>query len=74
MLMTRTALMLPEDLKAEAENAARAQGISFGEMVRVSLRKNLDSRKVDPFFSDAESYNGKTPADLSKNHDKYLYD
>jgi hypothetical protein len=71
--MTRTALMLPEDLKTEAENAARAQGISLGEMVRLSLRKNLDSNKVDPFFSDTEAYGGKVPADLSKNHDKYLY-
>ena len=73
MLMKRTALMLPEDLKAEAEKAARSQGISFGEIVRLSLRKNLNRNKVDPFFSDTEVYGGKVPADLSKNHDKYLY-
>jgi hypothetical protein len=65
--------MLPEDLKTEAENAARAQGISLGEMVRLSLRKNLDRNKVDPFFSDTETYGGKVPSDLSKNHDNYLY-
>lgn len=74
MPMTRTAIMIPEDLKTEAESAARRKGISLGEIVRISLRKNLDNEKVDPFFSDIEFYTGKVPGDLSKDHDKYLYD
>lgn len=74
MPMTRTALMLPEDLKIEAEDAARKQGISLGEMVRLSLRQNLARQTVDPFFSDSEFYGGNVPKDLTKNHDQYLYD
>jgi len=76
----RTTVVLPPGLKREAVARARREGISFGEFVRQSLRRSLSeahrktSRKKDPFWSDVAVYDGPVPADISVNHDKYLYD
>ena len=76
--MQRTTVMLPQDLKLQAERHAREMGISFGELIRESLEAMLsgsDERRpmVDPLFSDDAVYVGKAPIDLSVNHDRYLY-
>lgn len=68
-------MMLPEDLQARVQRAARARGLSFGALVRESLELYLAQRKAaDPFFSDSRVFTGKTPPDLSAEHDKHLYD
>lgn len=74
MLMTRTAIMIPQNLKLRAEEYATHNNISFAEVIRESLAEKLDKNARDPFFDDTEFYSGKTSTDLSINHDKYLYD
>ena len=75
--MTRTTIMLPQDLKARAIHLASEMGISLGQLIRESLENMLDvSRAVeheDPLFSDTAVFEGPCPLDLSKDHDRYLY-
>lgn len=76
--MERTTVMLPPDLKMRAERRARDMGISLAELIRESLETMLsgsdkDRPMVDPLFADDAVYAGKTPEDLSVNHDRYLY-
>ncbi len=75
--MNRTTIMLPEELKRQAQERAMAAGISFGELVRRSLTITVSTpppeRTEDPLFADSSIYQGEAPADLSKNHDQYLY-
>lgn len=78
----RTSIVLPPALKRQAVAHARRAGISFAEFVRRSLRESISAkassakrrRKRDPLFDDVAVYTGPVPADLSVNHDKYLYD
>lgn len=76
--MQRTTVMLPQDLKLQAERHARELGVSLGELIRESLEAMIrgsdgDRSTVDPFFSDNAVYVGEAPRDLSVNHDGYLY-
>lgn len=74
--MTRTTIMLPERLKARAQERARELGVSLGELVRDSLEQRLDvpaDRLQDPLFAEAPVYHGPAPKDLSEEHDRYLY-
>jgi len=73
--MYRTTVMLPSNLKTKALMTANKEGISLGEFIREALKSKLNSVNsvVDPFFADKNYYSGKTPADLSLNHDHYLY-
>ena len=75
--MNRTTVMLPEELKRQAQERAMAAGISFGELVRRSLAATVSTpppeRADDPLFADSGVYLGEAPADLSKDHDQYLY-
>ena len=75
--MKRTTVMIPDDLKNRAVKRADAIGISLGEFIRESLRRNLKSDSalpfVDSYISDCAVYEGDTPTDLAQNHDKYLY-
>lgn len=75
----RTSVVIPPGLKRQAVARARSEGVSFGEFVRQSLRERLTKPRLkrpvkDPFWSDVAVYDGPVPADLSSNHDKYLYD
>ena len=76
----RTTVVLPPALKRQAIARARRDGISFAEFVRRSLERSLAAkpekrrRKRDPLFEDVAVYDGPVPADISVNHDKYLYD
>ena len=40
--MKRTTVMLPPELKARAMRSARERGISFGELLRRSLRAAIE--------------------------------
>lgn len=75
--MRRTTVMLPAELKARAERRAYELGVSFGELVRETLQSALESgperRTEDPLFTDEATYQGKTPKDMAKRHDEYLY-
>ena len=76
--MIRTTIMLSNDLKVRAEKRARRMGMSLGEFVRKSLESSLNSAKggiedEDPFLADKAVFMGKAPADLSRDHDAYLY-
>jgi hypothetical protein len=75
--MDRTTVMLPSDLKLAAERYAKEHRISFGEVVRRALTATTTGtgkrKKQDPFLSDRAVYRGKSPADLSSDHDRYLY-
>jgi hypothetical protein len=78
-VMQRTTVMLPAGLKKRAMALARQRKLSFAEFVRKAVeqsapapRKRLKGK--DPFWDDVLVFDGPVPADLSVNHDKYLYD
>ena len=75
--MKRTTVMLPPNLQTKAIRYARAHHMSLGALVRDSLAArvavaNGDAR--DPLFADDAVYDGPTPLDLARSHDRYLYD
>ena len=77
--MQRITLLLPPDLKAQAQRQAHAKGISLGELIREVLATALKTeptgpRAADPLFADTVVFLGDTPPDLSLHHDRYLYD
>ena len=84
----RTTIVMPPRMKQQAVSRARAQGISFGEFVRLAVGKQLAQRtkpfKVrliknkskktgDPFWDNLTFFDDGGPADLSVRHDDYLY-
>lgn len=75
--MKRTTIMLPEDLRRRALFRAKQRGVSLGALIRDSLDAALPDvtyeAQLDPLFEDVV-FDGPAPADLSANHDKYLYD
>ncbi len=76
--MKRTTVMLPVELKARAVRTARERGISFGELLRRALATAVEtsaaeSSYADPVFADSAVFEGEIPADLSSDHDGYLY-
>ena len=76
--MERTTIMLPHDLKLRVARHAKKKGISMGELIRnaisVALSQGADKGKNDdPLFTDNELYRGPAPADISADHDQYLY-
>lgn len=75
--MTRTTIILPEDLKLAALEQARKRGISFAELVREALEARLGALsggpEDDPLFAEPPVYDGPAPADLAAEHDRYLY-
>ncbi len=74
--MTRTTIMLPEDLKLRAQEIASRLGISLAELIRETLERRLDARRDwqdDPLFAEVPVFEGPVPPDLSREHDRYLY-
>lgn len=74
--MTRTTIMLPEDLKLRAQEAAARLGVSLAELIRETLERRLDARRDwqdDPLFAEVPVYAGAVPRDLSEEHDRDLY-
>jgi hypothetical protein len=78
--MQRTTVVFPVSLKKRAMALARQRKISFGEFVRQAVEQSAflpPKRRLkgrDPLFFDVPVYDGPVPADISINHDKYLYD
>ena len=72
--MKRTTIILPEQLKYQAEQHAKEKGISLAEFIIESLRKNLNSEiKRDCLFADENYFDGHSEHDVAENHDDYLY-
>ena len=78
MIMQRTTIMLPMDLRAKAFQRARELHISLGEFIRHSLRlsitKTAQKETKDSLFLDGVIFKGNAPSDLARNHDRYLYE
>jgi hypothetical protein len=76
--MKRTTIMLPEDLKIQAEKAARRKHVSLGQFIRISIENAIQhvvkTSQEDPFFADKTVWKGSAPHDGALLHDKYLYD
>jgi hypothetical protein len=83
--MTRTTIVLPEDIKSLAVKNAHDEGISFGEFVRrsleISIKKSASenksySREHDSLFSGMRKLRlAAKPGvrDGALKHDEYLY-
>ncbi len=78
MIMQRTTVMIPLDLKAKAFKRAKELHVSLGEFIRHSLKlsitKTSQAAGKDSLFLDRIIFKGNVPADLAKNHDRYLYE
>jgi hypothetical protein len=84
MAMHRTTILLPEDLRADADAHARRLGISLGELIRRQLKSlarplkltKAAKRRDDPVFRYyAEKRTAPGLAELKdgvSNHDKYI--
>lgn len=72
--MHRTTILIPEELKSQAELQARREGLSLSELIRRRLSESIDAegRPSAAFFS-RQPWSGDTPVDLSTRHDDYLY-
>jgi hypothetical protein len=75
--MSRTTVVLPEELRLRAKERARRDGIAFAELVRQAIEARVgspgDRVEEDPLFGDVPIYDGDVPSDLSAEHDAYLY-
>ncbi|MCP4753248.1 MAG: hypothetical protein GY866_20350 [Proteobacteria bacterium] len=76
--MERTSIMLPQELKIKASRLASQKGVSLGQLIRESLEQTIKTDRQgqatnDPLFLDDAVFEGDIPADLSKNHDDFLY-
>jgi len=68
--------MLPAGLKERAMMKAREMGISFGEVIRMSLECLLKQggprERPDPFLEDTHYFRADHD-DLAAHHDDFLY-
>lgn len=78
MIMQRTTIMIPLDLKSMAIKRAKELHVSLGEFIRHSLKtsitKSSQAEIKDSLFSDRSVFKGKALSDLAKKHDQYLYE
>lgn len=76
--MHRTTILLPPELRREAENAARARGMTLSELIRQKLAatvapKGGNRRQRDPLFRPGRLIETIGPTNVSARHDDYLY-
>jgi hypothetical protein len=84
--MTRTTIMLPEEVKRRAVAQARKLNISFADFVRQAVAEKLPRqgqgvdrlkrRRRDPLFRLLDRIapvQGDTATDVAARHDDYLY-
>ncbi len=74
-IVIRTSLFITHELKHRAEQAARIKGVTLSQYLRNALEMALKHERQcpDPLFVDTAVFEGKVPADMSENHDHYLY-
>ncbi len=71
----RTQIYLPRKVHGALRRAARARGVSMAQIIREAAEETLrreDTREQDP-LSGLIGVMKNAPADLSVNHDHYLY-
>jgi len=72
--MVNVSVPFPENLRDQAEAAARERGMSLDEFVRQSVSRAIGhNRSTDPLFANTEVFAGDAPHDLAENHDEYLF-
>lgn len=75
--MDRTTIVLPPELKFQAQRLAHENHVSLAELIRSALKVQIEkfskSKKTDLFLEDRNFFKGQAPKDLSENHDDYLY-
>jgi len=78
--MTAIARTMDGKLKTWRTETARKVEHLVGQIIaladeetRPSSRNGSKTRRRDPFLADTTVWMGKTPADLARNHDSYLY-
>jgi serine kinase of HPr protein (carbohydrate metabolism regulator) len=66
--------LIPEDLKSQAEQQARREGLSLSGLIRQTLEKSIQKEGASEaaFFS-RRPWVDSAPTDLSEHHDDYLY-
>jgi hypothetical protein len=73
--MVNISVPFPDDLREQAESAARERGLALDEFVRLCVSNSVaQKRTADPLFADKEVFSGEAPTDLARNHDHYLYE
>lgn len=78
--MNRTTILLPDELQRHARRLAKKRGTTLSGLIRKQLEQAVteneavnERRREDPLFSNWKPSKRKVPADLSANHDHYLY-
>ena len=75
--MHRTTILLPNDLRREAETVATRRGITLSELIRrqlaAAIRTKPVARSEDPLFRPRRLATRKNPSDIAASHDSYLY-
>ena len=76
--MHRTTLLLSEELRREAQNLARRQGITLSELIRRKLATSVATKSKnalagDPLFRPARLMISHEESDVSARHDDYIY-
>jgi len=78
--MNKTTILLPENLQKRAKTLAKKRGTTLSGFIRKQLERAVNedesdvvNRKEDPLFSNWKPSDADLPADLSVNHDRYLY-
>ncbi|MFP4358632.1 MAG: hypothetical protein ACLFSZ_09395 [Puniceicoccaceae bacterium] len=72
--MHRTTILIPDQLKHDAERRARREGLSLSELIRRRLAEDMDAPENRPAFFERVPWDGPAPEDLSSRHDEYLYE
>lgn len=80
--MIRTQVYLPKDLYQNIDLVAKREKRAKAQVIREALEKGLGVSKREQntgtvlleIAAMAKKYNWKGPRDLSRNHDKYLYE
>ncbi len=71
--MHRTTILLPEELKAQAERQARKEGLSLSELIRRRLSESTRPAGEPASFFSRKPWSGGGAVDLAEHHDDYLY-
>jgi hypothetical protein len=78
--MNKTTILLPEELQKRASSLAKKRGTTLSGLIRAQLQEAVSgdenanqNRNEDALFSNWNPSDADLPADLSANHDRYLY-
>ena len=81
--MQRTHVYLPDELKREIDNTAKAKRVSKSEVIRVAVeqglkvvrpKKSQSAKALLDMAKKAEKLNVSGPTDLAEKHNEYTWD